>query len=65
MSRVKKLEDELVNLARKGGFRILGLNTMVVYSGSMNMNATFTSFAPKPGNIAFVPQNGYFGGKLF
>jgi len=61
----KKLEEELVNIARKGGFRILGPNTMGVYSGSTNMNATFTSFAPKSGNIAFISQSGYFGGQLF
>jgi acetyltransferase len=61
----KKLEEELVSTARKGAFRILGPNTMGVYSGSTNMNATFTSFAPKPGTIAFVSQSGYFGGQLF
>jgi len=59
------LERELVNIARKYGFRILGPNTMGVYSASMNMNATFTSFVPKPGHIAFVSQSGYFGGQLF
>lgn len=59
------IERGLLNIARKYGFRILGPNTMGVYSASMNMNATFTSFAPKPGNIAFLAQSGYFGGQLF
>lgn len=61
----EEMERELVNIARKYGFRILGPNTMGVYSAAMNMNATFTSFAPKPGHIAFVSQSGYFGGQLF
>lgn len=59
------LEKRLLDIARRYGFRILGPNTMGVYSAAVNMNATFTSFAPKPGGIAFVSQSGYFGGQLF
>ncbi|MEM2073473.1 MAG: CoA-binding protein [Nitrososphaeria archaeon] len=61
----EEIENGLIHVAKKYGFRILGPNTMGVYSATMNMNATFTAFAPKPGNIAFVSQSGYFGAQLF
>ncbi|MCX8188725.1 MAG: CoA-binding protein [Nitrososphaeria archaeon] len=61
----EEVEKGLLVIAKRYRFRILGPNTMGVYSAAMNMNATFTSFAPKPGNIAFVSQSGYFGGQLF
>ncbi len=57
----RKLEEEVVSIARKGGIRVVGPNCMGVFSAPANLNATFTAFVPMKGHIAFISQSGAFG----
>jgi acyl-CoA synthetase (NDP forming) len=55
-----KLENDLVEAAKKNGVRIIGPNCVGV-SNSRLFNGTFTMM-PERGNIAFVSQSGALGG---
>lgn len=55
----KKVETEIVEMARKGGARIIGPNCMGIYNASVDLNTTFTSFLPGP--FAFLTQSGNLG----
>ena len=62
----KAAQDELVDIARAAGMRMVGPNSLGALSPSNGLFATFsTSFArgaaPKPGKVAFVTQSGAFG----
>jgi len=54
-----KLEEEIVNIARKHGMRLLGPNTFGVISPSYN--STFAFADVKRGNIGLVVQSGGLG----
>ncbi|MGQ9641321.1 MAG: acetate--CoA ligase family protein [Candidatus Bathycorpusculaceae bacterium] len=62
----KKLEDEVVAIAKKAGIRVIGPNTTGILNTSNNFT---TSFAPLPlfkkGNVAFVAQTGLFAAAAF
>lgn len=64
----KKLEEQIVAIARKGGLRIAGPNTVGMVSPIIN---TYTAFGmaleaerPLTGEIAFITQSGAMGGAL-
>lgn len=56
-----ELENELVRIARRGGFRILGPNIVGVCDTIVNMNASFCEGLPLKGDIAFITQSGALG----
>jgi acyl-CoA synthetase (NDP forming) len=62
----KKLEDEVVAIAKKAGIRVVGPNTTGILNTSNNFT---TSFAPLPrfkkGNVAFIAQTGLFAAAAF
>ncbi|HHY76103.1 MAG TPA: acetate--CoA ligase [Firmicutes bacterium] len=54
----KKLEEDLVKIARKYGMRITGPNNLGVMDTHTPMNATFAKDFALKGNIAFISQSG-------
>jgi acyl-CoA synthetase (NDP forming) len=53
----KKLEQELLKIARKGSTRILGPNCMGIYCPESGLSF-MPGFPKKPGPVAFVSQSG-------
>lgn len=61
----KKLENEVLSVARAGDIRIVGPNTMGVYSAYPTpMQAIMTSSKFKQGPVAVVAQSGNLGGSI-
>ena len=60
----KALEDKITEIKRKYGLRIIGPNCLGIIRPSINLNATFISKMPKPGNIAFISQSGALGAAI-
>jgi acetyl coenzyme A synthetase (ADP forming)-like protein len=54
----KKLEEDLVKIARKYGMRITGPNILGVMDTHTPINATFAKDMALKGNIAFISQSG-------
>ena len=54
----RALEEELLKLRQKYGFRIIGPNCLGVVRPSTRLNATFANKMTKPGRIAFISQSG-------
>jgi acetyltransferase len=52
------MEDELVEIAKKYGSRILGPNIVGVLSNSYKMNASFAPFLPYDGKSSLITQSG-------
>ncbi len=61
--RGKALQDEMVEIARAGGVRVMGPNGMGIWSSAVRMNTAFW-FTPRTGGISFVSQSGTMGGYL-
>ncbi len=59
----KRLQDEVVSIARAGGLRFVGPNGMGIYSSAVKLNLCFRD-PVRPGRIAFISQSGTFGGLL-
>jgi len=61
----KKMEDEIRNIARKYGTRIIGPNTVGIYIPSTGVNTALVvrerSRFPGDGEIAFITQSGALG----
>jgi acyl-CoA synthetase (NDP forming) len=58
----RKLEDETVKIARKGGLRFVGPNGNGIFSPAAGLNITpFPN--PPAGSLAFISQSGMFGGQ--
>lgn len=57
------LERELREIALSHGMRVVGPNCMGVINTdpAINMNATFSTIYPSPGNISFLSQSGAMG----
>jgi len=53
-----KLEQEILEHARKTGMRIIGPNCLGVMNPILGMNATFAADMACPGNLAFISQSG-------
>lgn len=53
-----KLENELVETAKKHGIRLLGPNCLGLMDTAAGLNASFAGALPRPGGIAFMSQSG-------
>jgi acetyltransferase len=53
-----RLERELLDVARRGGIRFLGPNSLGVIRTDTRLNAACGPPMPKPGRLAFVSQSG-------
>ena len=54
-------QDELRDLARGNGLRLIGPNCIGVVNTAIGLDATFSPFAPVPGRIAMQSQSGALG----
>lgn len=52
------LEQEVLQIAREAGIRIIGPNCLGVMRPTTGLNATFAGDMARPGNVAFVSQSG-------
>ncbi len=53
-----KLEEQILENARRGSLRIIGPNCLGVMSPLTGLNATFAVGMARPGNVAFISQSG-------
>ena len=53
-----KAEQELVEICRQSGVRMVGPNCLGVLNTDHHMNATFAPSAPPPGKISVISQSG-------
>lgn len=53
-----KLEQKIIEQARRGKMRIIGPNCLGVMSPVTGLNATFARTMAKPGNVGFISQSG-------
>jgi len=60
----RKLQDEVVRIAHRGGIRLVGPNCNGIWSSAVKLSLLFNP-APQPGPISFVSQSGTLGGYLF
>lgn len=56
-----ELEQRLVEIAHKYGFRLLGPNIVGICDTVKNVNASFCQGLPAPGEVAFITQSGALG----
>lgn len=56
----KKMEAEIVSVAKSTGMRILGPNIIGVINTKNNMNSSWMQLSPEEGDIAFLSQSGAF-----
>jgi len=54
----KKLEDEIVRVARRSGIRIIGPNCLGVIVTASKLNASFGGKLPDPGHTGYLSQSG-------
>ena len=59
-----RLEKELSALARASGMRLVGPNTMGIFSASANLTALMPPVRPRPGNVSIVSQSGNIGTQI-
>lgn len=59
----KKLQEEIVQIARQARIPLLGPNCMGIWSASVNLNLAFDE-APLRGSMAFISQSGTLGNYL-
>lgn len=60
----KRLQDEVLRIARKGGIRFIGPNCMGFWSASSELRAFMFPLPVKDGPLAFVSQGGNVGGAV-
>jgi acetyltransferase len=60
----KRLQDEVLGIAREAGIRFIGPNCMGFWSASANLRAFMFPLSVKPGPFALVSQGGNVGGTL-
>jgi len=53
-----RLEEQILENARRGNLRIIGPNCLGVMSPLTGLNATFAVGMARPGNVAFISQSG-------
>ncbi len=53
-----RLEQEILEEARKGSMRIIGPNCLGVMRPPTGLNATFAGAMARPGNVGFISQSG-------
>ncbi len=56
--RGKQLEDEVLQIARRGGIRLIGPNTLGYKDPIDSLDAAFVFGMPMPGEIALISQSG-------
>ncbi len=54
----RALEQEILDVARRYGTRIMGPNCLGLMLPHQGINTTFDPVSPKPGKIAFISQSG-------
>ena len=54
----KKLESEILDIARTSGMRIIGPNCLGIMRPPTGLNATFAASMAKPGSVGFISQSG-------
>ncbi|MGD0352938.1 MAG: CoA-binding protein [Dehalococcoidia bacterium] len=60
----KKLQDEVLNIAREGNIRFIGPNCMGFWSASSDLRGFMFPLPVKDGPLAFVSQGGNVGGAV-
>jgi len=60
----RRLEEEILQMNKPYGMRIIGPNCLGIMRPPVNLNATFLRENPESGNIAFVSDVGSFGRTL-
>ncbi len=60
----RKLQESVVEIARRGGIRIVGPNCMGFWSASANLRAFMFPLPVLPGPLGLVSQGGNVGGAL-
>jgi len=58
------LEKELTEAARSSGMRLVGPNTMGIFSASANLTALMPPVRPKRGQVSLVSQSGNIGTQI-
>jgi acyl-CoA synthetase (NDP forming) len=59
-----RLEKELTELARSSGMRLVGPNTMGIFSASANLTALMPPVRPRVGDVSIVSQSGNIGTQI-
>jgi len=59
-----RLERELTETARAAGMRLVGPNTMGIFSASASLTALMAPVRPRRGNVSLVSQSGNIGTQL-
>jgi acetyl coenzyme A synthetase (ADP forming)-like protein len=54
----KKLEEEIVRIARRAGIRFIGPNCLGIIAPGHKLNASFGGDLPVPGSIGYISQSG-------
>ena len=54
----RSIEEELVEICRKGGMRLLGPNCLGIINTAINLNASFSQRSPQAGQLAILSQSG-------
>ncbi len=60
----RKIEDEVSRIAASGNMRVVGPNTMGIFSGSNELHALMPPVRPVIGKIAFAAQSGNLGTQM-
>jgi acetyltransferase len=60
----KKLEEEINEIRKKYGLRVIGPNCVGVIRPHIGLNASFLKADPAPGHIAFISQSGALGSSI-
>ncbi|MBM4333473.1 MAG: hypothetical protein FJ117_20010 [Deltaproteobacteria bacterium] len=59
-----RLEKELTDTARSSGMRLVGPNTMGIFSASASLTALMPPVRPRRGNVSLVSQSGNIGTQM-
>jgi acyl-CoA synthetase (NDP forming) len=59
-----RLEREIVEIARSGGLRLVGPNTMGIFSASSRLTALMPPVRPRRGAVSLVSQSGNIGTQM-
>jgi len=54
----RKLEQQIIQIAKHGGVRVIGPNCLGVIAPASNLNASFAGDLPKKGTIGYLSQSG-------
>ncbi len=60
----KEMERRMVEKARGLGLRVVGPNTMGIYTAPLSLTALMPAVRPLPGSIAFAAQSGNLGTQM-